>query len=87
MFKCLGLYNPFRPFKGRGSLVVTRYKIIDRIAQLLDRGKSGSLQGLAAEDPGPAFNLVEPRGVGGRVMTLDAGVACEPTVVLRLMGV
>jgi hypothetical protein len=86
MFKSAWLHKAFRPFKGRGGLIVVGHKPIYRLAELDDGSKTRSPQGLAAQDAEPAFDLVEPRGMGRRVVKMGMGMPGLPTVVLRFVG-
>ena len=45
------------------------------------------MERLAAQNTEPAFNLVKPRSVGWRKMKMDIGMALEPAVVLRFVGI
>ena len=59
---------------------------IDGLADLWDGGGTQSSQSLAAQDAEPYLDLVEPRGMGGRVMEIDARVAGKPPVMFGLVG-
>src|SRR5215470_15367905 len=61
--------------------------MVDRLSQLHYRGETGPLQGLAAQDTEPAFDLVKPRGMSGGVMKMNVGMTRSPTIMLGLMGI
>ncbi len=79
------MHFTFLPFE-RGRLrVVGRHEAINGFAHSAGRGETGSTQGLACQDAKPNFDLVEPTGVGGRVVPVHSGVARPPTVALGLV--
>ena len=67
--------------------VVSTDEVIDRFTQLFDIDKAGSPERLAAQNAKPAFNLIKPGSVSGRKVQMHVGMAPEPAVVLRLMGI
>src|SRR3990172_5380808 len=50
-------------------------------------GEASSAKGPPREDAEPYLDLVQPRGMGGRVVEVDVLVACQPPIVLGLVGV
>jgi hypothetical protein len=50
----------FSPFEGSRAAIVVFDEFIDRMPQLSNTGKIGSLQGLAAQDTKRNLNLIEP---------------------------
>jgi hypothetical protein len=53
------------PFEGSCLFIVGADEVIDRLTQLFDIDKAGSLERLAAQNAKPAFNLIKPGSVGG----------------------
>ena len=78
------MYLRFSPFEGSRVAVVVFDEFIDRMAQLSNTGKVGSLQGLAAQDTKPNLNLIEPRGVSWSEMKMHIGVSSQPTILFWL---
>ena len=76
----------FSPFEGSRLAIVVFDEFIDRIAQLSNTGKAGSLQGLAAQDTKPDLNLIEPGGVGWSEMKMHIGVSSQPTILFWLVA-
>ena len=62
-------------------------EVINGLAQVSEGGHAQPSQGLTPQDAEPAFHLVEPGGMGRRVMKMDVGMLCQPAVMLRLMGI
>src|SRR4029450_9045999 len=56
------------PVEGRGVLVVALDEGVDRLAQLVDRGEVGPIEGAAGEDREPDLDLVGQAGGGARGM-------------------
>src|SRR5215831_1161782 len=52
-----------------------------------DRSKGGAGERLVGQDREPNLDLIEPGGARRREMKVDVGMAGEPAVGLRLMGV
>src|SRR5258708_4468232 len=80
------MYLRFSPFEGSRVAIVVFDEFIDRMAQLSNTGKVGSLQGLAAQDTKPNLNLIEPGGVGWREMKMDIGVSSQPAILFWLVA-
>src|SRR5258707_14108892 len=80
------MYLRFSPFKGSRVAIVVFDEFVDRMAQLSNTGKVGSLQGLAAQDTKPNLNLIEPGGVGWREMKMDIGVSSQPAILFWLVA-
>ena len=77
----------FRPLEGRSGFVVRGYESVDRLSHLLGRGETYPSQSAATQDAEPAFNLIEPTGVGRREVEMDRAMARQPTVMLRFVGI
>src|ERR1700758_191631 len=80
------MYLRFSPFEGSRLAIVAFDEFIDRMAQLSNTGKVGSLQGLAAQDTKPNLNLIEPGGVGWSEMKMHIGVSSQPTILFWLVA-
>lgn len=80
------MYLRFSPFEGSRVAIVVFDEYIDRMAQLCNTGKVGSLQGLAAQDTKPNLNLIEPGGVGWSEMKMHMGVSSQPTILFWLVA-
>ena len=76
----------FSPFEGSRVAIVVFAEFVDRMAQLSDTGKVGSLQGLAAQDTKPNLNLIEPGGVGWSEMKMHIGMSSQPTILFGLVA-
>src|ERR1700730_12481408 len=76
----------FSPFEGSCVAIVVSDEFVDRMAQLSNAGKVGSLQGLAAQDTKPNLNLIEPGGVGWSEMKMHIGVSSQPTILFWLVA-
>ncbi len=74
------------PDEGSGSLVVSSDEGVDVGDEVLDAGEGRAVKRLLGEDREPDFDLVEPGGVGGRVMEMDVLMALQPHVALGLVG-
>ena len=68
------------------GLVIALDKGIDVFTELSDASEAGTLGRLSAEYGEPAFDLVEPEGVGWREVEINVLVAGAPAVALGLMG-
>ena len=77
----------FRPLEGRGGFVVCGYEAVDRPSHLLRRGEACPSQSATTQDAEPAFNLIEPTGVGRREVLMDRAMLRQPTVMLRFVGI
>src|SRR5271166_4566031 len=77
----------FRPREGRGGLVVGSYESVDCLSNLLGRGETYPSQSATTQDAEPAFNLIEPTGVGRREVEMDRAMARQPTVMLGFVGI
>lgn len=75
------------PGERLGAGIVALDEGIDLVPDLLGRGEAGALEGGSAEDGEPDFDLVHPGGVGRREVEADLGMAGQPAVALRLVGV
>src|SRR5271157_3818996 len=77
----------FRPLEGRGGFVVCSYESVDRLSHLPGRGETYPSQSAATQDAEPAFNLIEPTGVGGGKVQMDRRMLSQPTVMLGFVGI
>ena len=80
------MYLRFSPFEWSRVAIVVFDEFIDRLAQLSNTGKVGSLQGLAAQDAKPNLNLIEPRGMGWSEMKMHIGVSSQPAILFWLVA-
>ena len=80
------MYLRFGPFEGSRVAIVVFDEFVNRMAQLCNTGKVGSLQGLAAQDTKPNLNLIEPGGVGWSEMKMHIGVSSQPTILFWLVA-
>src|SRR6202795_2769788 len=80
------MYLRFSPFEGSRVAIVVFDEFIDRMAQLSNTGKVGSLQGLAAQDTKPNLNLIEPGSVGWSEMKMHLGVSSQPAILFWLVA-
>src|ERR1700739_974609 len=76
----------FSPFEGSRLAIIVFDEFVDRLAQLSNAGKVGSLQGLAAQDTKTNRNLIEPGGVGGSEMKMHIGVSSQPAILFGLVA-
>src|SRR4029077_5205983 len=76
----------FSPFEGSRVAVVVFDEFVNRVAQLSNTCKVGSLQGLAAQDTKPNLNLIEPGGVSWSEMKMHMGVSSQPTILFWLVA-
>ena len=76
-----------RPFEGRPFLIPTGNKAFDGLDKHANAGEACALQGTAAQDAKPAFDLIEPRAVGGDEVKMHIGIGFEPAVLFGLVGV
>src|SRR5271157_2216009 len=77
----------FRPLEGRSGFVVRGYESVDCLSNLLGRGETYPSQSATTQDAEPAFNLIEPTGVGGRKVQMDRRMLPQPTVMLGFVGI
>ncbi len=81
------MHDCLPPLKWGGLLVMNGDKLIDRLPDLLRRGKAGAPQRLSAQDTEPAFDLVQPGGIGRGVMKTYLRMSSQPAVLFRLVGI
>ncbi len=74
----------FGPLKWNCILVVALDEPVDGFAELLGRGEAGAPQGGADQNAEPAFDHIEPAGVGWSEVKVDLGMAQQPGIVLGL---
>ena len=78
---CLG------PFEGCRFLIPTGNKSFDGLDKHADAREAFALEGAAAQDAKPAFDLIEPGAVGGNEVKMHIGMGFEPAVLFGLVGV
>ena len=66
------------PHEGPGVLIVVFDELMDFAFQVGHRVERAAADGALRDEPEPALNLIEPGGVGGRVVNVEAWTACEP---------
>src|ERR1700675_4691571 len=76
----------FSPFEGSRVAVVVFDEFVDRVAQLSNTCKVGSLYCVAAQDTKPNLNLIEPGGVSWSEMKMHMGVSSQPTILFWLVA-
>jgi len=59
-------------------LVVALNEVLDSGDEVFDTSEAGAPDGLLSDEPEPSLDLVEPRGVGGDVVDVEARPLCEP---------
>ena len=77
----------FLPDERLSGFVIAVHEGFDVGLEFGDGAEGSSGQRLSGEDREPDFHLIEPRRLRGREVEMNVGVAFEPTVILRLMGV
>ena len=75
------------PFERGGVFVVRLDEAVDGLAYFVRGGETGPAQRSTAENTEPDLDLVEPGGVGGRVVQVHLAVAFEPAITFRFVGV
>lgn len=65
--------------------IVLFHESVDLARQLLDSGERATADGLPRDEPEPALDLVDPRGVGGCVMHVVTGPAGQPRLHLGML--
>lgn len=75
MHFCLG------PFEGCRVLIPAGNKSFDCLDEQADTGEVCALQGAAAQDAKPAFDLIEPGAMGGNKVKMYVGMSFEPAVL------
>jgi len=53
---------------------------VDFLHQLFDGAEGTAPDGLLSDEPEPAFDLIEPADLGGRVMNVVTRMTCQPGV-------
>lgn len=59
-------------------LIPVRYKTLDLATQVGDRGTGTAADSALSDQAKPALDLVQPGGIGGRVVQVEARMAREP---------
>ena len=72
------------PGKGSFVEVVLRDVLVDLLHQFAHAAKRAAPDGLLSDQSAPALDLVEPAGVGRRVMNVIAPMACQPRLDPRM---
>ena len=70
--------DSFSPFERMSIFGVGRNKSIDGFTHVPGRECIESPESLTPQYAKPAFDLVEPGGMGRSVMEMDIGMPCEP---------
>jgi len=78
------MHNGLGPLEWRGVLVPSLSEPVDGLTDLAGVGGAQVTEDRPGKDSEPDFNLVEPGGVGRRVVEVDLGVARQPAVMLGL---
>ena len=68
---------PIRPFDGFGRSVVVADVAHELVSDVSDRREDSSCDHVAFDLGEPVFDLVEPRGVGRRIVQMNAGMSGE----------
>ena len=76
----------FGPDEGASALVVVGDEGVDVRDEFRNAGEGCAVERFAGEDGEPDFDLIEPGGVGRRVMEMHVLVAPQPHVALGLVG-
>ena len=79
------MHDTLRPLERCWVVVSSSGKPVDRRTDLPRVGGAQVLEYRAGEDAESYLNLVEPGGVGGRVMEVNQGVTAQPPVVFGLV--
>ncbi len=80
------MYHSLGPLKGYRMLITRIGESVNGLAYLVGvRGAQAAQDGLG-QDAEPHLHLVQPGGMGRRVMEIDQGVAAQPPVMLGLMS-
>src|SRR5712692_11460411 len=74
------------PLKRDWVLVAGGGEPVNGRTDLLGSGGAEAAQDRSREDAEPDLHLVEPRGMGGRVVEVHLRVTSQPAVVLGLMS-
>src|SRR4030067_664460 len=86
MFKLSRMDNMLSPFKRMCVLGIGSDEGVNSLTKVSVRSGTQPFQSLPPQYAKPAFHLVEPRGMGRRVMEMDKGMLYQPPVVLWLVG-
>ena len=76
----------FSPDEGLGGFVIVLDESVDVGLEFIDGLERCAVEGFAGENREPDFDLVQPGGVGRRVVEAHVLVTGQPHVALRLMG-
>lgn len=87
MFKSTGVNNLFGPFKRLSLLVTSLSEGVYGVADIANGVRIESSKRPLPQDAKPDLHLVEPGGMGRRVMEMDLGMLGRPSVVLGLVGI
>ena len=70
---------------GRFRLVVGRHKLPDLGDQLFDPGEAAAPDRPLRDDPKPALHLIQPGGIGRRVVHVEARALRQPGLDLGVL--
>ena len=74
------------PAKGLAVRVVGGDETIDALNQLFDAGERTAADSLVGDQGKEAFDLIQPRAVGGDKVHVPAGPSGQPSLDLRMAG-
>lgn len=75
------------PLEGSSILVVNLDEVVNGASNLEWMRETGATKARPRKDAEPDFDLVQPGGVGRRVVQMDILMPSNPAIVLRLVGV
>ena len=81
-----GIHASFLPFKWNRPLIVGRDKPVDGFPELVHGFKAPLRQSPPLQDAEEYLHLIQPGGIGGRVVEMDEGVPLQPPVVFFRVG-
>ena len=86
VFEATRIDNSLGPLERGRVLVPGSGELVDGLANLPRVGSAQVPEHRAGEDAEPHLHLVQPRGMGRRVVEAGLGVPRQPAVVLGLVG-
>ena len=60
-------------------------EVLDFVHEVFDAREGAATNGFLRDDPKPALHLVQPGGVGGRVVDVEAGPLGQPGTNLGVL--
>ena len=87
MFELSGMDDMLGPLEGMCVLGIGICESVDGLTQIPGGGGRKPPEGLPPQYAEPTLYLVEPGGVGRRVMEVNIGMLDQPPVVFRLMSI